>query len=326
MRAGRGVAAWVTLAALVGSAGWGVAARAQGGEAAGVVTEIKVGRGRVEVRPAGSAAWRPAGPLQSLRPGDQVRATGNAAAVVLLTGGRGSVRVDAAASPYTVPAPAPGPGPTQKALQLLQASLGFLSQSGRESPTAVLATRGVSKPPVILGPRNGPVLPGPLAIEWVGSRVARYALRITGPGGVVLERAEVAGARFEYPSDGPRLASGARYTVQVTARGHPPEQAWFEVVDAARGQAIRQDLAGVEQALGATPSPSTLAAVRVGSLASQGFLHDARAALAVALAKDPEEPTLHLLLGQIYARLGLAEQAAQAYEEAQVLSTRGRTE
>lgn len=326
MRSGWRVAAWVAVAALVGGTGWVVSARAQGGEAAGVITEIKIGRGRVEVRAAGSPAWRAAGPLQSLRAGDQVRATENAAAVVLLTGGRGSVRVDAALSPYTVPAPPSGPGSGQKALQLLQASLGFLSQSGRESPTAVLATRGVSKPPVILGPRNGSVLPGALAIEWVGSRLARYALRIAGPGGVVLERGEVTGTRFDYPPDGPRLASGVRYTVQVTARGHPPEQAWFEVLDAARGQAVRQDLAGLEQALGPAAPASTLAAVRVGFLASQGLFADARAALVAALAKDPEEPSLHLLLGHVYARLGLAEQAAEAHEEAQVLSTRGRTE
>lgn len=320
------MAAWLAIGAWLAGLGWPVAAPGQGGEVAGVITEIKLGRGRVEVRPAGSADWRPAGPLQALRAGDAVRATENAVAVVVLTGGRGSVRVEAAGSPYRVPAPAAAEGATQKALQLLQASLGFLSGSAKESPTAVLATRGVSRPPVLLGPRNGPVLPDALTVEWQGSRLARYTLRIAGPRGLVLERAELTGSRFDYPADAPRLASGVRYTVQVIARGHPPQEAWFEVVEAARAQAVRQDLAGLDQTLGPAASPSTRAAVRVGFLASQGLLHDARLALTSALAKDRDEPTLHLLLGHLYGKLGLAEQAAEAYEEAQFLSTRGRSE
>ena len=58
------------------------------------------------------------------------------------------------------------------------------------------------------------------------------AMQVIGARGQVRRHAE---------AHGPRLAPGVRYTVQVTARGHPPEQAWFEVVDATRGQAIRQD-------------------------------------------------------------------------------------
>ena len=50
----------------------GLAARAnaQPSETVGVVTEIKPGRGRVEVKPAAGGDWRPAAPLLGLRRGD----------------------------------------------------------------------------------------------------------------------------------------------------------------------------------------------------------------------------------------------------------------
>ena len=70
-----------------------------------MITEIKPGRGRIEVSGPGDADWRPAGPLLALKVGDSLRATDDAAAVVVLAGRRGSVQVDAARSPFVVTAP-----------------------------------------------------------------------------------------------------------------------------------------------------------------------------------------------------------------------------
>jgi|GEM_PF-457874 len=299
---------------------------ARSGETAGMITEIKNGRGRVEVRTAGGAEWRPAAPLQTLRAGDAVRATADARAVVVLSGGRGSVKVQAAGSPYLVPLPRPGESKTQKALGLLESSLNYLSSGTKEPLQAVLSTRGASRPPVILSPRNTAVLPDPLAFEWLGSRFARYAVKVVGPAGPVLERAGVVGARFAYPADAPALAPGVRYTLQVVSGQLPPQEAWFEVVDAGRAQAVRRDLAELEQALGPTPSPSTLAALRAGFLASNGLYHNARLVVTAALAADPDEPTLHLLLANLYGKTGLPDQAAESYDEAQFLMTRGASE
>lgn len=293
-------------------------ARGQAGEAAGMITEIKVGRGRVEVRPVGGQEWRRAGPLLALRAGDTVRATEDASAVVLLSGSRGSVKVSTANSPFTVAAPQPGEGKAQKALSLLESSLGFLSATAKEAPRATLSTRGGTRPPLILTPRNVPVLPGTLAFEWLGSRSARYSVRIVGPGGPVLERT-VTGARLDYPADAPALRAGMRYTIEVVSGNHPVQQAWFEVVEAARAQAIRQDLRDLEQAAGPTASPNTHVALRAGLLASRGLLHDARQALVAGLQKDPDEPTFHFLLGKLYDKAGLAEQAAEALDEARFL-------
>lgn len=298
-------------------------AAGQARETAGVITEIKVGRGRVEMKAAGAPDWRPAGPLLALRAGDTVRATENASAVVLLSGGRGSVRVDAATSPFVVAATGSAESKIEKARALIESSLAFLSTGPKEAPTAVLGTRGLARPPVVVTPRNGPVLPDTLSFEWIGSRFAGYTVRLVGPGGTVLEREGLTGGRFDYPPDAPRLTPGVRYTVQIRSAYHPPQEAWFELLDATRARAIRQDLVVLEQALGPGTPPNSLAALRAAVLAREGLRHDARLVLIAALTKDPDEPTLHQLLGNLYAAAGLPELAAEAHDEAQFLLTRG---
>ena len=297
-------------------------ARGQPGETVGMITEMKVGRGKVEVKTAG-AEWRPAAPLNAVRAGDQVRAVGDATAVVLLTGGRGTVQVDAKNSPYAVPAALVDERKMQKARTLLSASLSFLSASTKEAPKALLSTRSAARRPEILTPRNGPVLPDSLVFEWLGSQFSRYTVRILDPSGVVLERKGVVGARFAYPTDAPPLKPGLRYRFQVEALGHPPYAAWFEVVDPTRAARMHEDLEQLEEALGPGVSPNSRAAMRVGALAADGLLHDARLVALTALARDPDEPTLHMLLGNLYLKTGLPELAAESLDEAQFLLSRG---
>ena len=149
-------------------------------ETVGLVTEIKPGRGRVEVKPAAGGDWRPAAPLLGLRRGDTVRASDDALVVILLIGGRGVVRVNAGSSPLVLDAPAPGEGKAQKARALVESSLGFLAATSKDPPKGLLATRGVP-PPIVLSPRNSPVLPGGLVFEWVGRPRAAYTVRVLGP-------------------------------------------------------------------------------------------------------------------------------------------------
>lgn len=296
-------------------------AAGQGREPAGMITEIKVLRGQVEIQPAGAEVWRKAGPLLALRAGDTVRATEDASVVILLSDGRGSVKVTRTNSPYVVAIPQPGESKAQKAMALLESSFGFLSITPREEMRFALSTRGGLKPPVILSPLNGSVLPDSLTFEWLGDRSSRYTVRILGPDGVVLEKKDLTGARFDYPPDAPPLTPGVRYTIQIHSGSRPVQEAWFEVLDAARAQAIRQDVKELEQTFGPSVSPNTLVAIRVGFLARNGLLHDARRTLIAALAEDPDEPTLHLLLGTLYEAAGLREQAAKAFDEARFLMT-----
>src|SRR3989304_4843372 len=139
----------LAVAALVGGQWLAVPAHGQGSESAGMITELKVDRGRVEVRPAGAQEWRQAGPLLALRAGDTIRVSDEAVAVILLSGGRGTVRVTKTNSPFVVAASQPGDSKAQKAMTLLEASLGFLSTTATEEPRATLPTPGGPTPPVL---------------------------------------------------------------------------------------------------------------------------------------------------------------------------------
>jgi hypothetical protein len=301
---------------------FGGPAAGQPRETVGVITEIKVGQGKAEIR-AGGGSWRPAAPLQALRTGDEVRASGGASVVVLLSGGRGTARIDAKTSPYVVGAPVAEEGKLDKARTLVAGSVKFLAAGPKDPPRAVLATRSAARPPEVLTPRNGAVLPGALVFEWLGSQLSRYTVRIVGPADVVLERRGVVGARFEYPPDAPPLQAGTRYRVEVVALNQPPQHATFEIVDPARAGAVQADLRDLERALGAGASATSVAVARAGYLAEHHLFHDARLTVLAALVRDPDEPVLHTLLGTLYAQTGLPQQAAEAYDEAQFLLSQG---
>lgn len=289
-------------------------------EVAGMITEIHLGEGRVEVRPAETELWRPAMPLLTLRAGDTVNTTQDAWVVIVLTGGRGSVRVDEANAPFSVAASFVDRSPLYKGLKILEASFNFLSTTTRDLPLRTLGTRTGMKPPAILTPRNGLVLPDSLIFEWRGSRSSLVTVRIVGPDGLVFERRNLAAARFEYPKNAPPLLAGVRYRFRLLPAASPPQEVWFELVNPTDAQTIRRELHDLEEALASAPPPaSTLAELRAGVLASHGLLHDARLVLAEEVVRHPDEPTLHFLLGDLYLRQGLSEEATESFAEAKLL-------
>jgi hypothetical protein len=311
---------WVSILALPAILGFPGPARSGEREVAGMVTEIHPGEGQVEVRSAETERWRPAMPLLTLREGDTVNTTQDAWAVIVLTGGRGSVRVDEANAPFSVTAPPGDRSRLHKGLKILEASFNFLSTTPRELPLGTLGTRAGTKPPAILTPRNSLVLPDSLVFEWRGSRSSLVTIRLVGPQGLVLERTNLAAARFQYPKNAPPLLAGVRYRFQLLPAWSPPQEVWFELIDPFGAQAIRQELQDLDEALAAAPPPpATLAALRAGVLAGHGLLHDARLGLAEELVRHPDEPTLHFLLGDLYARQGLPEEAAESFAEARLL-------
>jgi hypothetical protein len=302
--------------------GCSLPAAARAGDLTGVVTELKPGQGRVEVRAAGTSEWRKAAPLQSLHAGDAVRATGNASVVIVLNGGRGSTRVDAGRSPFVVPpAPASTSG-VRRAGDVVQTSLGFLTSTRQMPAQVMLSTRGVRRSPVVVTPRNGPVLPETIRFEWVGVPRGQYSVTVSGPAGIVMERRLVEGTHLDYPADAPALVPAVRYTLAVAAGGRAPQTAWFEILDATRAREVRDGLDELERALDPAMSGTTRSALRAGLLAERGLIHDARRVLVTALERDPDEPTLHLLLGDLYRRADLPEHAAAAFDEAQLLLKR----
>src|SRR5262245_10896668 len=173
----------VALAVLGAASLWGSNVDAQSREVVGIVTEIKLGTGAVEMKPAGAADWRPAAPLMGLLVGDSIRATEGASAVVLLSGGRGALLVESGGVPVVILAPDVGVSKIRKAGAFFAASLNYFNSRARELPQTVLGTRDGVRPPLVLAPRNGPILADVVSVEWLGNPLARYTVQIAAPSG-----------------------------------------------------------------------------------------------------------------------------------------------
>jgi len=297
------------------------AAPAWAQEPLAVLTEIQVKRGKVEVKTAADPDWQAPKPLLSLKPGDQVRVIGEGRAVLVFTGGRGTQIVTQSNSPFTVQAQT-GEGVTDRARAIMGNVTNFLLGQQREKTYQSLSVRSVrAQPPVILAPRDSRVLPGALNFEWSGSDRLKYRVRLLGPQGTVMwEQADLDRKPLAYPASAPALSPGVRYTWELETREHGVQRASFDVAQPADAARVKDALASLTPPAAKGYPPATLSLMRAGLLFQETLYADARRELVTAIAADPEEPTLHLLLGHVYDRTGLKGLAANEFDEAEALA------
>jgi hypothetical protein len=296
------------------------AALAVAADPVGVLTEI---RGQVEVKRAGEAQWTAAQPLLALRPGDQLRAAGDARAALVFTGGRGAQAVSAGNSPFTVQ-PAATAAASDKVKGLVGSVTDFLSGKQKDLAYLPLSVRSVRPPKVVqIQPRATKLLGTPVVFEWSGSDALRYKVRLLGPPGQIWEQENLPRKPLTYPSSAPALEPGVRYTWQLEPTGQPMQQTEFLILAPADASRARELLDLLSPASLPGYSASSVAMMRAGFEMRDGLYADARRELMTALATDPDEPTLHVLLGQVYDSVGLAELAQREFIEARDLSRSG---
>ena len=286
-----------------------------------VLTEIQIKRGKVEVKTAAEPDWQAPKPLLSLKAGDQVRVSGEGRAVLAFTGGRGTQIVTQSNSPFTVQAQA-GDGVSDRAKAIMGNVTNFLLGQQREKTYQSLSVRSVrAQPPVILAPRESRVLPGGVNFEWSGSDRLKYRVRLLSPeGAVVWEQAELDRKPLVYPAGAPALKPGVRYTWELETKEHGVQRASFDVAQPADAARVKEALASLTPATAKGYPAATLSLMRAGLLFQETLYADARRELVTAIAADPEEATLHLLLGHVYDRIGLKGLAANEFDEAEALT------
>ena len=150
-----------------------------------MVTEIRTGQGEVRVKGAQESDWKPALPLLSLRPDDQVRATNNAVAVLMFTDGQGPPR-----SLRRIPVPGPqSTGGWRCRWEDRRADGQRQPRAhGQEERPLVCAAHDAEPPPaphVVVAARRQAA--GRAHDRWSGSDRVRYTVRVVGPAGVVWE-------------------------------------------------------------------------------------------------------------------------------------------
>ena len=287
-----------------------------------VLTEIRMERGQVQVKRAGESQWAVPQPLLALRPGDQLRAAGEGRAVLVFTGGRGAQSVSASNSPFTVDAPA-ATGSSEKLRGVLGSVTDFLVGKQKDLNYLPLSVRAVRPPPVLpLSPRDTRLVSAPVVFEWSGPDSLRYRIQVSGPQGLLWEQANLPRKPLTYPASAPALSPGVRYAWQLEAPGKPAQRTEFELLTAADAARAREAMDLITPAALPGSSQSSVAVMRAGWLFQQQLYADSRRELMTALAADPDEPTLHLVLGQVYERIGLGEMATREFIEARDLSSR----
>lgn len=161
-----------------------------------------------------------------------------------------------------------------------------------------------------------------MTFEWAGSNHLRYRIRVLSPQGLLWEQPNLPRWPLSYPEAAPALRAGVPYTWELEAKGHPVQRAQFELLPASEADRVQAALALLPPSMLAGYPRNTVVLMRAGLLFQEGLYHEARRELVAGIAADPDEPTLHVLLGHVYERVGLKELAAEEFEEAQFLSTR----
>ena len=323
---------------LAGAVAAPFAAEAVSAEPVGVVTELHVREGRIEIKPSDGDGWQVAKPLRSLRPGDQIRAIGPARSVIVLAGTSDVTVITATNSPFVVPAPRQSTlvdrakstlregketvaGERKKAQVRVGAVSSLQTMPGGKTYKEMAVRSVRAQPPIILAPRDTRVLPGALAFDWAGSDRLKYSVKLRGPQGAVLwERANVQSRPVSYPATAPKLAPSARYTWELSTREHGVQKASFEVASVADTARVTEALGALAPGTAESHPPVTLALMRAGLLFKETLYADARRELVTAIGTSPDEPTLHLVLGHVYDRTGLLYLASSEFDQATALA------
>lgn len=276
----------------------------------GVITELKLNRGDVQVRLPGKN-WQKPALLQSLYAGTQLQATKDAAAVVLFTDGAKTVTVNEKNSPFEVKAGEAKGGAGVK--EIANALIG----KKKPATYAALAVRGGKRPPVLLSPRNTKLMTESPTLQWMGMERQPGTVRVFGPEGVVWSAENVALTQIKYPASAPRLKPGVEYAWVIEKKDFPADKVRFKILAPAEVKAVENELASLQSAAGV--SKTTEAVLKAGLFSARELYYDAREVLTEAVKKDPDEPTLHFLLGEVYEKTGLKDLAAEEYSESDFL-------
>jgi hypothetical protein len=287
---------------------------AQSQEAVAVITELKLNRGDVQIRlPGKKASERPA-VLQSLYAGSQIQASKDASVVVLFTDGMRTVTIVEKNSPFEVKAPEAKAGQSMPAVKQVTS---FLLGKKKPPTYVALAVRGGKFPPTPVSPRDTKLVTGSPTFQWMGMERQRGTVRVYGPAGLLWAANEIALTQIKYPSSAPRLKPDVEHWWEIEKKGFAPEKARFKILTPEEAKPVQEQLQSLQGVGGA--SRTTMAILKAGLLVSHELFHEAREILLEAIGSDPDEPTLHFLLGEVYQKTGLKNLSSEEYTEADFL-------
>ena len=287
----------------------------QGEEVVAVITELKFNKGDIQIRRPGTAKTERPAILQSLYQGSTLQVFKDATAMILFTDSMRTVRVEENNSPFEIKPAAKTGQAADRFKDVANSVLGKKS-----APNLVpLTVRGKSRP-TLLTPRQTKLLGPTPRFEWMGIEGQPSTIKVFGPRGIVWTLENVAVSQLDYPSSAPALQPGEQYSWSLEQTGVATDKTTFTLVFPDESRAVQEQL--TELGRGDTLPRTTLAVVKGSFLISRGLYHDAREILLEAARADPQEPTLHFLLGEVYEKTGIRNLAQEEYSQARLLGTK----
>jgi hypothetical protein len=126
---------------------------------------------------------------------------------------------------------------------------------------------------------------------------------------------------IEYPKSAPALLPGVNYSWEIVLKDTKYSGGHFRVLTDDELGALKARLAEIESQ--SNLGKATRRVLQISYLISQELYYDARARLIEALETDGNEPTLLLLLAEVYRKTGLDNLAWEKAQIAADLATRG---
>jgi hypothetical protein len=286
---------------------------------AAVLTSCK---GDVTVVRAGATA--PASFGLPLNDGDEVKTGAGSEAEIMFSAGNW-VQVGANSSMKIKGHPGtPGGEKTEPSADTKAAKSGsfdvvqnFLKLKNSEGTSAIGGLRSGEKPPVLepVAPSQTRVRTAQPTFRWkIKDPSTELRFTLYGEQKTVWTTEVTNVTELAYPADAPALKPGVTYSWTLETADplvSPPLRtpaSFFEVITPADVETLDTDLSKLEAN---KPGPVSYHLMRASLFFDRGLVADAIAETESAVASDPDNPSLHTILGRLYAEAGRNRDAVE---------------
>jgi hypothetical protein len=292
------------------------------------ITELKLGkRGDVNLHLPNGKKQKAMIPI-NLYPGTRIEVSNDAVVEIYFGDAKESIRVTGKNGSFTVHAPAvkPRSSLSQTVERATIAANGLWKIWNEKKPET--DEPGGSRGPRPLGDlilkaprRHTKLLTKWPQFQWEGRANAAATLKVMGPKGEeVWSVKNLPPKQIQYPQTAPALLPDVYYSWVIEMEGIKYSGGRFKILTDDELGALKARLAEIESQ--SNLGKATQRVLQISYLISQELYYDARERLIEALETDGNEPTLRLLLAEVYQRTGLDNLAGENAQIAAELATR----
>jgi Tetratricopeptide repeat len=265
----------------------------------------------------------------ALNDGDEVRTGAGAEAEIMFSTGNW-VQVGANSSMRIKGRPGADPGLNAKAeggaapsskgdIEVVQ---NFLKLKNSEGTSSVSGLRSAEKASALvpISPCQTRVRDARPTFRWqIDDPSTELQLTVYNESGVQWQHKVSGATSFAYPADAPELKPGVSYswTLETTdPMVSPPlrtSAVFFEVLAKDQAESLERDLAGIDAK---KPGAVSYRLMRASMFFDRGLVDDAIGETQAALAADPGNDSLHMILGRLYAETGRTKDAVDEMSKA----------